>query len=289
MCFGMIKRTIILGHNGFIGRNLTEYCHQNNPLTEVIGFSAPKTDVTHLKEIQKIAHYFTKNSAVVMLSGIKPNNGDNLETFSHNLSMVANLCRVLQKHPVARFIYMSSAAVYGEDIHNTNISETTPVHPRSYYGMAKYTSEKLLEKLYDEQKRSGLIILRPPAIYGPGEGNVSYNPAGFLQTIKRGGTVTVWGDGSEKREFIFVDDIVKLIHYFIFHSFDGVINIASGMSYTFGEIITNISKLLGKKITIRTKNRSKQKVDAVFNNQLLRTVIPDFRFTTLTEGLIKLL
>lgn len=285
----MIKRIIILGHSGFIGRNLTEYCRKENPHVEMYGFSAPKTDLTHLKEVQKIAQYFTKDSAIVMLSGIKPNIGDNLETFSQNISMIVNVCYVLQSHPVSRFVYMSSAAVYGEDIHNINISEATPVAPRTYYGMAKYTSERLLQKIFDEQKRRGLIMLRPPAIYGPGEGNVSYNPAGFLQTIKRGGTVTVWGDGSEKREFIYIDDIVELLYYFIFHPFDGVINIASGTSYTFQEMIDSISKLLGKNIATRSMKRSKEKVDHVFNSQLLKKIVPNFRFTTLTEGLIKLL
>lgn len=283
----MIKRIIMLGHSGFIGRNLQAYCQKKNPHIKIYGFSAPKTDLTHLKEVQKITQYFTKDSAIVMLSGIKPNVGDNLETFSQNISMIVNVCYVLQKHPVARFVYMSSAAVYGEDIHNTNTTETTPVAPRSYYGMAKYTSERLLQKIFDEQKRRGLIMLRPPAIYGPGE-TVSYNPAGFLHTAQRGDSVTLWGDGSEKREFIYIDDIVELLYYFIFHPFDGVINIASGTSYTFKEIITIISELLGKKITIRSKKRSKEKVDNVFNNQLLQTLVPNFRFTTVTEGLTKI-
>lgn len=285
----MIKRIIVLGHSGFVGRNLTEYCRKNNPHTEVLGFSAPQTDLTKPAQAQKISTYFTKYSAIVMLSGIKPNIGDTLETFSQNVSMMINLCHVLQKHPVARFVYMSSAAVYGEDIHNTNISEETPVQPRSYYGLAKYTSEQLLVKVYDEQKRKGLVILRPPVIYGPGEKVVSYDPAGLLQTAQKGNAITLWGDGSEKREFIYIDDIIKLIYYFIFHPYDGVINIASGTSYSFQETIAVMEKLLGKPIVVRTKKRSKEKVDHKFNNRLLREILPDFRFTTLTEGLSKII
>ena len=45
------------------------------------------------------------------------------------------------------------------------------------------------------------------------------------------------GDGTEKREFIFIEDIVNLINNLAFHTYGGVLNIASGKSYTFIEII----------------------------------------------------
>lgn len=284
-----INRVVILGASGFIGGHLRNYCMKQNPQLDVIGFSYPEVDLINPAHVQKLSRFLTRATAVVMLSCIKPNISDDLSSFRKNVTMVINLCQVLHHRKVARFLYMSSAAVYGEDVHNTNISETTPVLPRSYYGLAKYISEKLLWKTFSDQHRKGLVIFRPPVIYGPGEGAISYNPAGFLHTVQTGNTITLWGDGSEKREFIYIDDIIELIHYFIFHPFDGVINIASGTSYSFQEIITIISKFLGKKITIQKKKRSKEKVDHVFNNQLLKKLVPNLRFTTVTEGLIKLL
>lgn len=284
-----IRQLVILGHDGFIGNHLVSYCREKNPFVEITGFSKSEVDLTKINDVQKISKSFKVRCAIIMLSCIKPNKGDSRDAFFKNISMVGNLCQVLQNHPVARFIYMSSAAVYGEDVHNTNISEATPVLPRSYYGLAKYTSERLLWKTFDDQKRSGLIVLRPPVIYGLGEGTVGYNPAGFLQTVIFGNPVTLWGNGGEKREFIYVEDMVKIIHYFIYHQYTGVLNIASGTSYSFAEITSIIGKLLGKKITIRTKKRSRDKVDNIFNNKLLQKIIPNFRFTTLTEAIVKLI
>ena len=51
------------------------------------------------------------------------------------------------------FHFFSSSAVYGEDIHNTHITEETPVCPTSYYGLAKYTAERLYAKTIGSQKK----------------------------------------------------------------------------------------------------------------------------------------
>lgn len=278
-----IKRVVILGHCGFIGQKLTSYIRNIDPNNKLDGFSRKELDLSSVYQTEKLSKYFSPNTAVVMLSCIKPNIQDDLGACSKNITMVINICRVLEKHQVARFLYMSSAAVYGEDISNTNISETTPVNPRSFYGIAKYTSERLLGQTVGK----GLVIFRPPAIYGPGEIALSYNPSGFLQTLKRKNSIELWGDGKEKREFIYVDDVVRLIYHFLFHSYDGVINIASGKSYSFRKSIDIIAQLLKKPITIRSKVRTKEKVDNIFDNTLLRRLAPRFKFTSLPYGLAK--
>jgi UDP-glucose 4-epimerase len=53
------------------------------------------------------------------------------------MTIVENVCRILSEHPVDQIIYMSSAAVYGEEIENIRISEDTLVNPTSYYGINK--------------------------------------------------------------------------------------------------------------------------------------------------------
>ena len=64
------------------------------------------------------------------------------------------------------------------DLITRKISEITPVQPRSYYGIAKYTSECLLRKQCADVNTQ-LILLRPPLIYGKGDLSRGYGPTGF--------------------------------------------------------------------------------------------------------------
>ena len=278
-----IRRVVILGHTGFIGSHLVRSFQGQCPGIDVVGHSLPSMDLVEETEVANLSDLFDRQTAVIMCAAIKRQLGDNQEAFAQNVKIVANLCRLLQDYPVRRFIYFSSAAVYGEDVHNTNISEETPVHPTSYYGIAKYTSECLLRKAVGEQRQGALLILRPPTVYGPGDPS-SYSPSGFLRAAIRQEKVTLWGDGSERREFIFVGDIVELVRRLTFHEYSGVLNVASGQSYTFSDTIDVVSQLVPPRLKIDSRPRTKKKADQGFSNGVLKRLFPDFSFTRLEEG-----
>ena len=71
-------------------------------------------------------------------------------------SSLVDLTNEKEVHKLKKFLDLNTA-VYGEDVHNTRISEDTPVHPTSYYGIAKYSSECLFRKVIDTQKESTLF------------------------------------------------------------------------------------------------------------------------------------
>ncbi|MBI2664017.1 NAD(P)-dependent oxidoreductase [Candidatus Woesearchaeota archaeon] len=270
------EKILIFGHTGFIGTHMESFFKSKYP--EVTGKSLPDdiTDETQIGEIKKL---LDERTAVIMLSAIKREHGDNPDTFLKNVMMVRNICKALEEKKVRQFIYFSSAAVYGEDVHNLSISEDTAINPTTFYGIAKFACERMLSKT-----TSPLAIVRPPAIYGPGDTG-SYGPSAFLNSAMKGETITLWGDGSEKREFVFVDDVVKLVDAIIRKGFNGVLNAASGKSNTFAEIIEIISSLTNSKVKVATRERTKEKADHVFRNDKLMQAFPDMAFTSLTEGL----
>ncbi|MBE9116859.1 NAD(P)-dependent oxidoreductase [Lusitaniella coriacea LEGE 07157] len=284
-----IRRVIILGHSGFIGSHLERFFSDQLPDLEVVGRSFPTLDLTQEEDTFSLAPLFDLQTAVIVCSAIKRQLGDTLDAFSQNLKMVANLCRLLEQHPVKRLIYFSSAAVYGEDIHNTNITEATPVHPTSYYGGAKYSSEFLLRKQFSTQENSSLVLVRPATIYGPGDSGSAYSPSGFGRVALQQETITLWGDGTELREFLFIEDVVQLIYRLTFNEFDGVLNLVSGKSYSFMDILDSISNILDRELQINTRSRTKNKVDNCFDNTALRTLFPNFEFTNLETGIQKTL
>lgn len=282
-----MKRIVLLGHSGFIGRHLEQAFKAVYPDTEIIGKSLPTIDLTKREDVDKLSDLFSPETAVVMCAAIKRQFGDTLEAFERNLTMTINLCRLFSQRPVEQFIFFSSSAVYGEDIHNTAISEETAVYPTSYYGMAKYSAECLYRKVIGGQNKGALKIIRPPLIYGFGDMGNTYGPAGFIKSALRGEQITLWGDGMERREFIFVEDIVRVVCALLKSDFKGVVNVASGKSHTFQDVLKVISGLMGDKLDIKTTSRTKDKVDNAFDNTRFMRLMPGFRFTSLEEGIRK--
>jgi UDP-glucose 4-epimerase len=277
-------RILILGHSGFIGRHLEKSYQKNLPAIEVIGHSLPKLDLTQEQDAEKLADLLNPHTAVVVLAGVKRQLGDNLDTFAKNVQMAVNLCRILERHPVKRVVFFSSAAVYGEEIENLNITEETAIHPTSLYGAAKYTAECLFGKVIRSHDQSSLLIVRPPLIYGPDDAGGSYGPSGFSRAALKRETITIWGDGREEREFVFVEDVTEIVSRLTFEGYSGVLNVASGRSYTYVDILDILAQVLGEPVQTNSRPRSKNKVDHRFSNALLTEELPGLSFTSLEAG-----
>ena len=80
-----IKRVLILGHDGFIGRYLFPYFVAKEPGKEIISKSFPEIDLTYFKETRKISDLFDQRTAVVMCSFIKKQYGDSIDLFKKNM------------------------------------------------------------------------------------------------------------------------------------------------------------------------------------------------------------
>ena len=115
-----------------------------------------------------------------------------------------------------RFLFVSSAEVYGEDLNDLLITEETQIAPTSYYGMAKYASELIIKKSLIDYPNTSYMILRPALVYGPGEEGSFYGPSGFMKAAVKNEEILLWGNGSELREFVYIDDLILV---FIFSGF----------------------------------------------------------------------
>lgn len=279
-----LKKVLVLGHSGFIGRQLLAHLQAAFPALEVLGRSSGEADLTRRDAHAALAHLFTPETAVVVCSGIKKQNGDTLETFELNLLMAATLCRLLAAHPVPRLLFLSSAEVYGEGRRDLPVGESTPPAPSSYYGLAKYASEGLLRKT-GAQIGIEPLLLRLPFVYGPGDRPGIYGPLEFLRAARAGRPVTLWGDGSERREFLFAGDLARVVERLLPLPCGGVLNVASGAGSSFRDAVDVVSGLLAHPVRIESRPRSKPPVDLDFDPQRLRELLPDFSFISLAAGL----
>ena len=282
-----LTRVIILGHTGFIGSHLLRKFLERDRGIEVLGYSRSAVDLTRWEKVQSLALKFDTQTAVIMCSAIKRHVEESLDAFHKNIQMVYNVARLLKEHPVKRVLFFSSAAVYGESLHDLNITEETLVTPVSYYGIAKYASECLLKKVAQEVEGLSLAILRPGIVYGLGDESEHYRPSAFAKSILSHGAVTLWGDGKELRDFIFVEDVAELVWRMTFCDYTGIYNVVSGETHTFRDILEVFKSLCPNGFQIRFQRRTQPKVDQGFENDKLLKAIPDFSYTSFQEGLTK--
>jgi UDP-glucose 4-epimerase len=276
---------VVVGHSGFIGRHVVAELAAVSPGMEVVGASTPDYDLAEPSSVSALTRLLDERTTVVFLAGVKRQLGDSLEAFEANMALATNFCRCLQQRPIRRVVYVSSAAVYGEEHHNLSITEETAIQPTSLYGAAKFATECLVAKTLRNAGAGSLAIVRPPLVYGPGDMSASYGPSGFVRAAMRGLPVTLWGDGMEQREFVYVRDAARLIAALAFAEHEGPVNLAAGTSHSYAEVLDEIARTAGRPVATAARERTKPKVDHRFDAAALRRLFPDFRFTSLSEGL----
>ena len=72
------------------------------------------------------------------------------------------------------------------------------------------------------------------------------------------------------------------------NTYSGVLNLVSGISYSYTDILDNLEHCIGRSITIQSINRTKDKVDQRYNNSLLSRVVGEYKFSSLKDGIQKM-
>ena len=126
-----------------------------------------------------------------------------------NVLGTVHLARAAVASGVRRIVHFSTGgALYGEPLYHP-VDEQHPARPSSVYGASKLAAELYLDALTSAGGTS-LSVLRPGNIYGPGQVHTrEYGVIGiFAGRMLRGESVTIFGDGEESRDYVFIDDVV---------------------------------------------------------------------------------
>lgn len=149
----------------------------------------------------------------------------------------------------SRFVFASTGgAIYGEPDH-LPVDENSPTRPISQYGCSKLAVENYLY-LYRIQRGLSYVALRYPNVYGPGQ-----NPKGeagvtaiFTLKMLAGEPCIIFGDGTETRDYVYIDDVVEAHVRAAASDFTGVLCVGSGTETTVPTIYEKLSALTGNKI-----------------------------------------
>lgn len=153
---------------------------------------------------------------------------------------------------VKKVLFSSTGgAVYGEP-EELPVTEETPARPISQYGCSKLAVERYLY-LYNVQRGLDYVALRYPNVYGPrqnphGEAGVT---AIFALKMLDGEPCNIYGDGTESRDYVYIDDVVDAHVLAADGDFNGVLCIGSGEETTVPEIFDELSALTGNDVEPR--------------------------------------
>jgi nucleoside-diphosphate-sugar epimerase len=158
-----------------------------------------------------------------------------------NLLAVQRLAAACQETGVKRFLQASTSSIYGA--HAVG-DERLPQHPVSPYGVTKLAAEYLLGA-YAESYRLEVVILRYFSVYGPRQRpDMAYHL--FVEDLRRGHTLVVYGDGLQSRSATFVDDCVQATMLAMDGAEPGqAYNIGGGQAITLNAAISLLAEELG--------------------------------------------
>jgi len=226
---------LVTGHRGYIGSRL--YSKLQADGHEVIGIDLKEgTDILHtLPETGVTTVFHLAAFPSVAYSVESPS-----YTLMHNVLGTSRLLEWSKKHKVKRFIFSSSAAIYGND--------GTLGSP---YALHKLMSEKEC-KLYSDLYNMDTVCLRYFNVYSEDQGYggpYSTVIAAWMESLRNNLPLTLEGDGSQTRDFVYLDDIVDANVFCMNHkhSFDGeAYDIASGKTIS----LKAIKKYIDSRYTI---------------------------------------
>jgi UDP-glucose 4-epimerase len=147
---------------------------------------------------------------------------------------------------VKKFIFASSSSVYGGG--NVPFEEDQDLNPISPYGISKLCCEHLC-KVYSE--KFNVAVMRLFTVYGPRQRpDMAFNK--FIKAALKGEEIIVYGNGEQRRDFTYVDDIVEgLISSAFFQGKFEIFNLGSGRSFSVNEVLETLESLIGRKLKIK--------------------------------------
>jgi UDP-glucose 4-epimerase len=283
MTSSTLGTVVLLGATGFLGKAIDAALKGAG--ATVHGFSSKTLNLTDRSAFSVLDSLAGPDSTLVFASAVTPDKGRTVDALDSNLQMAMNVGRYLEGKPFGKVVYVSSDAVYpmgpqGDDV----VTEASAVEPADFYALAKYAGERVLANVCGAAKIP-LLIVRPTGVYGPGDTHNSYGPNRFISQIINDGKLTMFGEGDDIRDHVYLDDVAAIIAGLAATDATGVFNIASGESRDFGSIATQLQAISPKPFELVKLPKSGGTSRRDFDINRLREALPGLKLTPFSDGL----
>lgn len=271
-----MKKVLITGCAGFIGSNLvdrllehgykvtgidcfSDYYPEEIKKENILNasrnrnFKLIEEDILNMNEYPEVDCVFHQAAQ----AGVRASWGISFEIYTrNNIEATQKLLEFYKNREIKKFVYASSSSVYGDA--ELPMREDLLLKPVSPYGVTKLAGENLCY-IYWKNYNIPTVSLRYFTVYGPRQ-RPDMAIYKFVKAILNNEKIPIFGDGTQTRDFTFVDDVVEANILATESNITGeIFNIGGSSKISVGELIKKIEEILGKKAII--ENIEKQKGD----------------------------
>jgi len=284
-------KVLVTGCAGFIGSHLTEYllvegyevtgidCFTDYYAKELkeknlfVALQHPNftflhdnlSDMIEFPDVDIVFHQAAQ-------AGVRSSWGKDFSIYSrNNIEATQRLLEWYTDKKLKKFVYASSSSVYGDV--TLPMHEEMRLQPVSPYGVSKLAAEHLCY-LYWKNFQVPTISLRYFTVYGPRQRpDMGINK--FVKSIMEGNEISIYGDGTQTRDFTYIDDVIQANILAAMSNVSGeVFNIGGGNRISLNDLISVIEQATGKKAFVRYKETQKgDVVDTLADNSKARQIL----------------
>jgi len=255
-------KILVTGGAGFIGSNIAEKLAEDHEVTVLddLYISSKKNldgtgvefvegsvmDEVLVNKVCKDCDYIFHNAAMSSSPMFKDQPKLGMEV---NVLGFMNIMKAAKDNGVKKVVYASTSSFYNGN--PLPYSEAQPITAKTFYEASFRTREMVAQTYYFENDL-GSIGLRYFSVYGPKEqhkGQYANNISQFLWDMMKSKPAVIYGDGTQRRDFTFVNDVVSANILAMTSKINfGIFNVGTGIGTSFNDLVALINKLLGTSI-----------------------------------------
>jgi len=246
-------KVVVFGGGGFVGQNVVRRFLDEgfdvtaadiaaNDLPEAVRFV--ETDITDPQQAARAvegADYVLHHA----VSNLRTGREDPVKNIQVNVWGTTNILEACRKHDVKKIIYSSASSVYGTPEYRP-VDEKHPKRPTTVYGTTKYAGEHICED-YNRTYGQDYFVFRFTGVYGPHQHPRTGGLVPMvLSRMLKGEEVTIFGTGSQTRDFVYVGDLSTLILKAVNDDNvkNDVVNAGTGVETSIKEVVDTCAKVL---------------------------------------------
>ena len=253
------SKIYVAGHNGMVGSAIVRKLKELG-YTNIITIAKIKCNLLDQLEVD---NFFNKQKpeyvflCAAKVGGIKANNEMKGDFIYENLMIQSNIIKASFDNKVKKLLFLGSSCIYPkmspqpikEEYLLTGLLEPT----NDAYSIAKIAGIKMCQS-FNQQYGTNYISVMPTNLYGPND-NYDLNNSHVLPAMIRKfheaklegkDEVEIWGTGTPKREFLYVDDLADACHHLMLNYNESeIVNIGTGQDVTIAELAVGIKNIVG--------------------------------------------
>ncbi len=274
-------RTVIVGAGGFVGGAIARNLEGRG--AAVLRLGRGEVDLMADGAGEKLAGLMCRTDAVVLVSAVAP--VKNAAMLRQNITMIEAMADAVATAQPAYVLNIGSDAVFADSA--APLHEGSCRAAGSLHGIMHLTREVMFGDARDGRP---LATLRPTLIYGADDRHNGYGPNRFRRLAAAGEPIRLFGQGEERRDHVWVEDVAGLAARMVMHRSTGSLNAATGTVISFMDLALAVNRLHGNPVAIENLPRSGPMPHdgyRPFDASATAAAFPDFAYTQPLDGLAK--